>query len=682
MRRTNMFFNLIVILSLVMALLGSTAIPASAGSNREAKADPRLLQMAAENPDATFMVIVQREVKNKNVNEENPETEVAREGGRVKKQFKAIESFSAELTGRQILKLAEKRKVRWISADAPMVSAGGPGMDTVRDEFQSPAYDGNAGSRAWTTNWTEGDSSGDSAVSTAETGVFKVSPSSRCAGGSGYCLHVAPDIAGGYIYRQADLSRTVSVWLSFHRNNLLNASMGGVSEQVQFQVSANGGASWVSLATYSGISNLGAGTDTFDISAYASSNTRIRFITPTIQSGVRYLYIDNIEIAFALPSAFLATVKANQLPLNGQNITVAVVDSGISTRNDDFKSGTNSRIIVERYFGNKTSAKDEHGHGTHVAGIIGGNGLASGGIYRGVAPGVNLINLRVADKDGMTYESTVLDSLQWVYNNRDLYNIRVVNLSLNSTVALSYHNSPLSAAVETLWFSGIVVVVSSGNNGSTEGPVSIYPPANDPFVITVGATEDKGTPGLSDDNLAVFSAYGTTENGILKPDLVAPGRNVIAPLSDKASSVYTAHPLHRVGNDYFRMSGTSMSAPVVSGAVALLLQDEPGLTPDQVKYRLMATANQEWPGYNSLKAGSGYLDVQAAVNGLTTESANTGIPVSQMLSSSEDPVAWNNVGWNSVGWNSVGWNSVGWNSVGWNSVGWNSVGWNSSTWDD
>jgi hypothetical protein len=681
-RRTKMFFSIITILSLVIALLGSTAMPVSAGSDQKVRADPRLLQLAAENPDATFMVIVQRDVKNKNVDEGEPETEIVKEGGKVNKQFKIIESFSAELTGKVILQLAKKRKVRWISPDALMVSAGGPGMDTVRDEFQSLAYDGNVGSRTWSKDWTEGDLFGDAALSTPDVGVFKVGQSSQCAGGSGYCLHVAPDFANGYIYRQVDLRGTVSVWLSFYRNNLLNANRGTYFEQVQLQVSSNGGISWDTLATYSGTSKLGAATDSFDISAYASANTQIRFVMPTYQTGVRYLYIDNFEIAFARPSAFLTTVKADQLNLNGQGITVAVVDSGVSTQNSDFRSGMNSRIIAERYFGNKSTAKDEHGHGTHVAGTIGGNGLASGGLYRGIAPGVNLINLRVADQDGMTHESNVLESLQWTYNNKDLYNIRVVNLSLNSTVAQSYHTSLLSAAVEILWFNGIVVVVSVGNNGTGEVPVSIYPPANDPFVITVGATEDRSTASLEDDNLAVFSAYGRTNDGFLKPDLVAPGRNLIAPLSDKASNVYNAHPLHRVGNDYFRMSGTSMSAPVVSGAVALLLQDEPGLNPDQVKYRLMATANPAWPGYDPSQAGSGYLDVQAAVNGTTTESANTGIPVSQMLSTGENPAGWGSVGWNSVGWNSVGWNSVGWNSVGWNSVGWNSVGWNSNTWDD
>ena len=266
---------------------------------------------------------------------------------------------------------------------------------------------------------------------------------------------------------------------------------------------------------------------------------------------------------------------------------------------------------------------------------------------------------------GQVEKETFLSTIKKIYNNISTYNIRVVNLSLNSTIAQPYHTSPLDAAVEILWLNGITVVVAAGNNGTGAGPVSIYPPANDPFVITVGATDDKGTTSLGDDTMAAFSAYGATEDGFAKPDLVAPGRNLISPLSDKTATIYNAYPLHRVGENYLRMTGTSMSAPVVSGAVALLLQDEPNLTPDQVKYRLMATANNTWSEYSTSQSGAGYLDVYAAVNGTTTESANTGIMVSQMLTSGSEPITWGSVSWNSVSWNSVSWNSVSWNSAIW-----------------
>jgi serine protease AprX len=136
-----------------------------------------------------------------------------------------------------------------------------------------------------------------------------------------------------------------------------------------------------------------------------------------------------------------------------------------------------------------------------------------------------------------------------------------------------------------------------------------------------------------------------------------------------------AHPANKVGDQYFRMSGTSMAAPMVSGAVALLLQNEPGLTPDQVKYRLTSTANKSWSGYISTKSGAGCLDAYAAVQGKSTQPANIGIKPSTLLFTGSTPMVLNSVGWNSVGWNSVGWNSVGWNSVGWNSVGWNSDYW-------
>jgi serine protease AprX len=252
----------------------------------------------------------------------------------------------------------------------------------------------------------------------------------------------------------------------------------------------------------------------------------------------------------------------------------------------------------------------------------------------------------------------------------------------------------LCAAAEILWFNGITVVVAAGNNGTADGPSVIYPPANDPFVITVGAIEDQGTVALKDDFVGDFSAYGITGDGFAKPDLVAPGRNLVSLLAGVDVTAYKNHPKHQVNEYYFRMSGTSMSAPVVSGVAALVLQEAPALNPNQIKYLLMATANQKWFGYQAAKAGAGIVDASAAVYGIytITGSANQGIMPSYLLFTGDDAVAfdsvgwnsvgWNSVGWNSVGWNSVGWNSVGWNSVGWNSVGWNSVGWNTSTWSD
>ena len=155
--------------------------------------------------------------------------------------------------------------------------------------------------------------------------------------------------------------------------------------------------------------------------------------------------------------------------------------------------------------------------------------------------------------------SDVIESLQWIYQNKAKYNIRVVNLSLNSSVPEAYHVSPLSAATEILWFNGITVVVAAGNNGNGSTAVNLLPPANDPFVITVGAADSMGTLDVSDDTVAPFSAYGLTESGFAKPDLVAPGRNVVSLLASRNAQVYLNYPAYRVDDYAFRMSGTSAS---------------------------------------------------------------------------------------------------------------------------
>jgi serine protease AprX len=379
-----------------------------------------------------------------------------------------------------------------------------------------------------------------------------------------------------------------------------------------------------------------------------------------------------------LANVYIRTIRADQVwnnspYLQGQGIGVAVVDSGINPNGDLYTTmGVNRQVADIRFNSDyNQNTSDGYGHGTHVSSIVGGDGSESGGKYIGVAPMANIINVKVSNDDGSSTAADVIQGLQWVLENKTKYNIRIVNLSLNSTVTESYHTSPLDAAVEVLWFNKIVIVASAGNQGSG----GIYPPANDPFIITVGATNDYGTNILSDDVVASFSAYGTTSDGINKPDLVAPGRNIIARLVNTNMGLAKAHPSNVISGTYFKMSGTSVAAPMVSGAVALLLQKEPNLTPDQVKYRLTSSANKSWSGYNRVKAGAGYLDIYAAVSGSSTQAANTGLAASQLLWTGSQPITWGSVSWNSVSWNSVSWNSVSWNSVSWNSVSWNSDYW-------
>ena len=299
-----------------------------------------------------------------------------------------------------------------------------------------------------------------------------------------------------------------------------------------------------------------------------ASGVRWVSLDAAMESSVCSQCVDTSKLANAYISAIRADQVWNTKPyIQGQGIGVAVIDSGVNPNGDLYTNmGVNRQVADIRFNSDyNQSPSDGYGHGTHVASIIGGDGSESSGKYIGVAPMVNIINVKVSNDDGSALMKDVVQGLQWVLENKDTYNIRVVNISLNSAVAESYNTSPLDAAVEILWFNGVVVVASAGNKGNG----TIYPPANDPFVITVGAIDDKGTAAITDDKLASFSAYGNSENGAVKPDLVAPGTNIIARLVNQNMGLAAAHPANKVGTQYFRMSGTSMAAPMVSAAVAL-----------------------------------------------------------------------------------------------------------------
>lgn len=263
----------------------------------------------------------------------------------------------------------------------------------------------------------------------------------------------------------------------------------------------------------------------------------------------------------------------------GAGVGIAVVDSGAVKRKD-----FGDRLVqVTLPTQDGTKIDDSVGHGSAVAGVAAG--ASPDGRYVGIAPGATIYAINVSRDDGV-FTSDVLAGLTWVLHHAREDNIRVVNLSLTQLAPSDYTSSTLDAAVELLWKSGVVVVVSSGNLG---GGSELYAPANDPFVITVGASDTADTAATADDSLASFSSYGPTSSGYAKPEIVAPGRHIVTTIpggSALAKMAPAANIVDPSVEGYIRINGTSFSAPQVTGAVALLLEKYPSLTPDQVKWVL------------------------------------------------------------------------------------------------
>jgi serine protease AprX len=321
--------------------------------------------------------------------------------------------------------------------------------------------------------------------------------------------------------------------------------------------------------------------------------------------------------ASRLLSAYPKTISAPNLwqrGITGRGIGVAVIDTGIAGNVADFKgAGGTSRVVanVVTSQGART-AGDAFGHGTHVAGIIAGNAFNRSpydpfyGRYVGIAPEANLIAVKASDDNGNSTVLDVINGLQFVVDHKDEFNIRVVNLSLSSDTPQSYKTDPLDAAVEYAWQKGIVVVAAVGNRGAVADAVQ-YAPGNDPYVISVGGSDETITSGKSE--RASWSSTGRTQDGILKPDVMAPGAHIVSTFAP-GSVFQSLCPACVIGGSYFKAGGTSMAAPVVAGAVALLLQQRPYLTPDQIKQLLMSTDS---PIKGSLGAGEINVDKASAM---------------------------------------------------------------------
>ena len=314
------------------------------------------------------------------------------------------------------------------------------------------------------------------------------------------------------------------------------------------------------------------------------------------------------------------------LGYTGAGIGVAVIDSGITPWHDDLtgRSSEKQRVSAFVDFVNGLPTPyDDDGHGSHVAGIIAGNGYDSNGQNAGVAPDANLIVLKALDAQGHGTISTIIQALDWVLANHTPYNIRVVNLSVGSAIRESYWTDPLTLAAKRLVDAGIVVVSAAGNLGLDAQGVPQYggigAPGNAPWVLTVGASSTLGTPAREDDTMASFSSRGPTYlDWAAKPDLVAPGVGTVS-LAVPGSSLYESRAAALLSGSvptpafpYLSLSGTSMAAPVVSGTIAAMLQANPALTPNAVKAILQYTA-QSYPGYDSLTEGAGFLNAVGAV---------------------------------------------------------------------
>ncbi|NYJ06836.1 S8 family serine peptidase [Petropleomorpha daqingensis] len=402
----------------------------------------------------------------------------------------------------------------------------------------------------------------------------------------------------------------------------------------------------------------------------------------------------------------------------GQGVDVAVVDSGVVPV--DGLNGSGKIVYgpdLTQEAGTPTQNLDTYGHGTHMAGIIGGRDASAtttsgnSSDFVGMAPDSRIVSIKVADAKGQTDVSQAIAAIDWVVENghKNGLNIRVLNMSFGTDGVQSYVYDPLAYAAEMAWRSGIVVVVAAGNDGNNV--LRLNNPASDPYVIAVGSDSTNGTATTADDTVSSFSNNG---NGSRNPDLIAPGDHVVS-LRDPGSYLDTTYPAARIGDRLFRGSGTSQAAAVVSGAAALLLSQRPTLTPDQVKALLTGTASR-LPGVGAPAQGNGLVNLAAAATAPTPQNATqrwrlsvgTGsleaargsvhVSVNGRRISGEVDVHgrtfnsrtvasgianrsnWSGVSWSGVSWSGVSWSGVSWSGVSWSGVSWSGVSWSGVSW--
>jgi serine protease AprX len=331
--------------------------------------------------------------------------------------------------------------------------------------------------------------------------------------------------------------------------------------------------------------------------------------------------------------------------------------------------------------------------------------------FRGMAPDSRIVSIKVADAKGQTDVSQAIAAIDWVVQNRKKagLDIRVLNMSFGTDGVQDYLLDPLAYAAEQAWHKGIVVVVAVGNEGFGTGKVNN--PAYDPYLIAVGSSSSNGTATTADD---VVSAFSNDGDGTRNPDLVAPGEQVVS-LRTPGSYLDSSYPAARIGERFFRGSGTSQAAAVVSGAAALLIQQRPGITPDEVKALLTGTA-QPISAATAAQQGAGVIDLAVAKDAPTPTGAKQTFAVSTGLGSLElargsvhvsvngkvisgevdvrgrsfnaasyaagvkNGTNWNGLTWSGLTWSGLTWSGLTWSGLTWSGVQWNGLTWSGLTW--
>ena len=408
----------------------------------------------------------------------------------------------------------------------------------------------------------------------------------------------------------------------------------------------------------------------------------------------------------------------------GAGVDVALVDSGVAPVHGLTLPGKviNGPDISADQGLDNLRYLDEYGHGTHMAGIIAakdeevvpGTENSDNTHFMGIAPDARIVSVKVGNAVGAADVSQVIAGIAWViqHRNDNGMNIRVLNLSFGTDGTQSYLLDPLAYAAEMAWRKGIFVVVSAGNSGY--GTPKLNDPAYDPFVMAVGANDPQTTYTVTDDAVPGWSSKGDSRKN---PDIVAPGRSIVS-LRDPGSYIDLHYPSAIVNDRFFKGSGTSQSAAVVSGAAALLIQQRPTITPDQLKALMVQTASP-LPGTDAVSQGAGEINLRNALHAATPSallsaqsfalSTGTGSldlsrgsihvtdPNGTSLAGEQDifgqawvgatfsaslaaDAAWTGGTFNGMGWSGMGWSGMSWSGMSWSGMGWSGMGWSGSDW--